>query len=119
MTLEEVICHWQHVEAEATPEFLIAEKSELFLQMSMNVCFVFEELWVLDGWERREEKGVEKKRQKKVQVCLCMRGLTLQRVCFELKRRVTDISHRSVVLERSIHHLVSKKWNNTLVVVME
>ena len=37
MTLEEVMCHSQHVEAAAS-EFLIAEKYKLFLQMSLDVC---------------------------------------------------------------------------------
>lgn len=45
MTLEEVICHSQHVEAEATSEFLISAKSKQFLKMSMNV---------LGGEERRK-----------------------------------------------------------------
>lgn len=63
MTLEEVICHLQHVEAEATPEFLMAEKSKLFPQMSMNVCLRICGCFMtgrgdrVKGWKRKIKKS--------------------------------------------------------------
>lgn len=64
---------------------------KLFLQMSMTVHVCESRM--------REEKGAKKPtKTPEALLCLCVRVMTLQRVCFELKWGVADISHRSMVL---------------------
>lgn len=76
MTLEEVICHWQHVEAEVTPDCFCIQT------ISQNV---HERVFVLeDVGGTRGNWGVT------VLLCLCVHGSMRQRVCFELIRGVAD-----------------------------
>lgn len=63
MTLEEVVCHWQHVEAEVTPDCLCIQTT------SENV---HEGVFVLEDWWGA---GVQKQKSR-----VCVHGSVHERV---------------------------------------